>query len=116
MLFSRKNSMIEGRYEKLGRFDAEFISQVLNILPLSLTEKEEYRIRFLKEFGDYSVRGRKKGEPVNEGCVRELEEIAGFDILNPEITARWLKEHQHTKYQKNNVKRERDSFYKIINK
>jgi len=106
--------MAEGRYRKLGRFDAQFLEQLLRILPLSEGGKRYYREAFLDEFRNYSDKGRKKGEPENEGCVRELEEIEHFDILNPRVMAKWLKEHQHTKYLKPNVRRERDSFFEQL--
>ena len=106
--------MKEGRYQRLGRFDAEYMTQFLDILKKAGYSDEyvqEYKKIFLEEFKIYSDKGRKKGEPENEGCIRELEDIANMDILNPLIMAKWLKEHQHTKYQKENVRRERTAFF-----
>lgn len=105
--------MGEGRYSKLGRFDASVINQIIDLLPQEI-DKEEYKIVFLKELRNYSDKGRKKGEPENEGCVRELEYMTRIDITNPKDLARWLKEHQHTKYQKDNVRRERKMFFKFF--
>jgi len=104
-----KEKIKEGRYNKLGRFDAEFFEQFIEILPSDI--RGEYRKLFLEEIEKYSDKGRRKGEPENEGCIRELENIEKMDIFNPEIVGKWIKEHQHTKYQKENVKRERTSFF-----
>jgi hypothetical protein len=100
-----------GRYAKLGISDAEIVKGIIDLLPLSDSERIEYKIQFLGEFNNYSDKKRKVGEPENEGCIRELENIAKIDIHNPKHLAKWLKEHQHTKYQKNNVGRERKSFF-----
>lgn len=102
--------MKETRYGKLGRLDALVINQILNVLYLDEISMLNYKKVFLDEFNDYSDVGKKKGEPTNEGCVWELKDLKEIDIRNPRELAKWLKEHQHTKYQKQNVKRERLSF------
>ena len=102
--------MSETRYGKLGRFDAELINKIVNLLYLDEISRRNYKNAFLDEFNKYSNVGRKKWEPLNEGCVWELKEVSVIDIRNPREVARWLKEHQHTKYQKQNVERERKSF------
>jgi len=102
--------MKETRYGKLGRLDASFVNQIINFLYSDESSRQNYKKVFLDEFNNYSDIGRKKGEPVNKGCVWELEDLVDIDIWNPREFAKWLKEHQHTKYQKRNVKRERESF------
>lgn len=106
--------MIKGRFEKLGRFDACLVNSIIELLP-SYIDKKLYRENFFEEFNNYSDKGRKRGEPENEGCVRELENIEEIDIENPVHLAKWLKEHLQTKYQKRNARNERDSFLRNFN-
>ena len=61
--------MEETRYGKLGRLDALIINQIIGLLYSDETSKIKYKKSFLNEFNDYLDRGKKKGEPVNEGCV-----------------------------------------------
>jgi hypothetical protein len=100
--------MGETRAGKYGRFEAAVLNYIIITLPSS--ERETYLSRFLREFEKYSDVPRKKGEPRNEGCVHELEGLECLDVLNPEQLARWFKEGQHLKYQKDTVRRERASF------
>ena len=88
----------------------QVLKQVIELLPPEIN-RNQYRRRFLKEFKRYSDTGRKKGEPRSAGCVWELEGLEHFDIRNPETVARWFKEHQQTHYQKDNTRRQRDSFF-----
>jgi len=106
--------MDEGRYAKLGRFNAEFLMQVIELLPPEIDRRDYLKV-FLEEFESYSDKGRKRGEPENEGCVRELDGLEHMNILDPRSFARWLKEHDHTKYQKSNVGREREAFSRTLN-
>lgn len=101
--------MRETRFGKVGRFEA----QLFSTLVLSTVEEDKrmnYLSRFLIEFSRYSDLPRKKGTPINEGCVLELEGLDHLDPSCPEQVARLIKERLHTKYLKPNAKRERLAF------
>ncbi|MFH1711479.1 MAG: hypothetical protein ABH840_04165 [Nanoarchaeota archaeon] len=93
---------METRAGKYGRFLAGFI---LNYI----SEREDYKERFLKEFRKYSDKQRKRGEPRNSGCVFELDGLDDFDG-SPESLAKLLKEGIHLMYQKQTGRRCRKSF------
>jgi len=99
---------METRAGKYGRFGVSVLKYVIGTLPVS--KREDYLIRFVRGYKQYSDMPRKKGSPRNEGCVYELDELEELDVLNPEEFARWFKEGQHLKYQKGTVRNERSSF------
>jgi hypothetical protein len=83
-----------------------FLAQLTNYLLLSLSNKrEDYREKFIDELKKYSFAPRKKGNPMNEGCIRELEDISCLDLNNPEHLAKLLKEGLHLMYQKETSKK-----------
>ena len=100
--------LMETRAGKYGRFGSDVLKYVIGTLPVSY--REEYLSRFLQEFENYSDMPHKKGTPVNEGCVRELDGLDDLDVPNPEEFARWFKEGQHINYQKNTSRNEREGF------
>jgi hypothetical protein len=100
--------MRESRAAKYGRLGAVVLRYVVRTIPVS--DRKEYLERFVKEFESYSDIPRRKGEPKNEGCVMELDGLDDLDIRNPEEFARWFKEGQHLKYQKNTARNERQGF------
>ena len=100
--------MGETRSGKYGRWGAILFEYILQTIPVD--QREDYRERFLVEFGRYSDKLRRRGEPRNEGCVLELEDIDEFDVTCPEHLARWFKEGQHLKYLKPTARREREGF------
>jgi len=97
----------EGRSEKLGRVLAEYLRR--NRPPM-----QGYIVRFLEEFANYSDEPRKKGDPVNSGCVHELEGLEGIAANSPEDLARAIKEIAHLMYNKQTAKRFRESFTKYF--
>ncbi len=90
--------MEEGRGAKYGRFLAGWVRHTINTIPEP--RREEYKERFIAELKKYSFEPRKKGEPMNSGCVRELDMYDDLDVEDPECLARTLKEGRHLNYQK----------------
>lgn len=88
--------MRENRAQKYGRNRANEIKRVI----ASMQDSTEYREQFVKELKRYSFKPRKAGEPKNEGCREELEEIDTINIENPVQYARLVKEELHLLYQK----------------
>ena len=99
---------METRFGKLGRLEAEWFCKMISSL-LGFNESRKYMTKFLEELGNYSEVPKKKGAPINEGCVRELYEIKEADN-SPGTYARIVKERWHTKYQKQNTSRERVAY------
>jgi len=81
---------METRAGKYGRFGAVVLRYIIGTL--SVSEREDYLLRFVREFERYSDMPRKKCEPRNDGCVMELDGLDELDVLNPEELARWFKE------------------------
>lgn len=104
--------MGEGRFVKLGRFEAQLVCFVID--SISEVARRNYVTEFLREVEKYSVLPRKEGTPLNEGCVNELDGLENLNVYSPIELARLVKERLHTKYQKQSSKRERDSFLKYI--
>ena len=90
--------MRETRAGKYGRNLAVWVNFTIEKLPEA--EREDYRARFLAELDEYSFMPRKKGEPRNAGCVRELEGIICVHIPDPEHLAKLVKEGFHFHYNK----------------
>jgi len=86
--------MQESRAAKYGRNFAIWINY-------TISDKN----RFVLELKNYSFEPRKKGQPLNHGCVRELEGIDKIDMENPEDLARLVKEGIHLMYQKDTASR-----------
>ena len=103
---------MEARTVRYARFLAEFYSCFFELID---PENKEYKKRFLLELRNYSDVPRKRGEPRNEGCVRELEGIE-FDATNPEHAAKLLKEGLHLMYQKQTSKRVLDCLIENLNR
>jgi len=101
----------EGRFTKLGRFEAELLCFAIS---KTIEKKEEYISRFIKELSTYSEKPKKKGEGINSGCVWELNGLKTLNFYNPEEVARVVKERLHTKYQKHSSKNEKESFLRQI--
>lgn len=95
--------MKKGRAQKYGESLALLLNRVIDTIPES--ERQEYRTLFLKELDSYSFETRRKGDPINEGCIHELAGIVNFDINNPEHLARLIKEGAHFMYNKYTSKR-----------
>jgi len=100
--------MSESRFSRLGRYEAHLVYAF--ILQISETERANYVVAFFQEVKRYSDVPRRKGEPKNVGCVWELNDLDDFDLMNPGHLAKLVKEIWHTKYQKQNAKRERTAF------
>jgi len=100
---------METRAGKYGRLGVAVLRYIVGTLPA--TVRRGYLVRFLREYMEYSDMPRKRGEPRNAGCVRELDGIDELDVLNPEHFARWFKEGQHLDYQKNTSGNERRGFF-----
>lgn len=88
----------ETRAGKYGRNLAIWINRTIKGIPEE--QREEYRTRFLRELGSYSLTPRRNGQPSNDGCVHELSDLAEVNISNPEYLARLVKEGVHLMYQK----------------
>ena len=93
--------MKETRGARYGRALARFIHYSIENSDLPIGYEE----RLVKEIRKYSLESRKKGEPSNSGCVRELEGIQELDFENPEHLAGLVKEGIHLMYQKQTAKR-----------
>ena len=90
--------MEETRAKKYGRNLATWINYTINTIPE--LQRGNYRKRFIWELRKYSFEHRKKGEPINDGCVRELEGIEEIDPICPKELAKLVKESIHLMYQK----------------
>lgn len=95
--------MKKGRAQKYGESLALFLNYFIDTIPQS--KRQDYRILFLDELAKYSFEARRKGDPINQGCVRELDDIENFDVKNPEHLAKLIKESIHLMYQKGTSKR-----------
>lgn len=104
--------MGEGRFVKLGRFEAQLVCFVID--SISEVVRRDYTVEFLREVERYSILPRKEGTPINEGCVNELDGLENLNVYSPRELARLVKERLHTKYQKQSSKRERDSLLSYI--
>ncbi len=93
--------MNETRGGKYGRFLAGWVIYTIGTMP----DSDAYRERFLAELGKYSFKTRKQGEPINLGCVRELDDLANLNVESPEELARTVKEGIHLMYQKSTAAR-----------
>jgi hypothetical protein len=90
--------MGETRPGKYGRNLAIWVNYTISAIPKSC--RAEYRSRFLAELKNYSFAPRRKGTPINSGCIYELESIVACDVTNPEDLAKLVKEGIHLLYQK----------------
>ncbi|MDD5133748.1 MAG: hypothetical protein PHD81_00020 [Candidatus Nanoarchaeia archaeon] len=95
--------MIETRAERYGRNLGIQIEYVISTLPKN--QRENYKTKFLKEVKNYSFKSRKKGQPKNEGCVKELDDLENIDVKTPEDLAKLVKEGFHLMYQKGTSER-----------
>jgi len=99
---------METRAGKYGRFGVAILKRIVGTV--SESERRGYLERFYVEYRHYSNLSKKVDEPVNEGCVRELDGLDELDVDSPEQLARWFKEGLHLKYQKNTSRNERKGF------
>lgn len=90
--------MKETRAGRYGKNLAIWIDYTIETIPEDL--REVYRARFLEELGTYSLKPRKNGQPLNEGCIHELSDLVNVDLSGPEDFARLVKEGVHLMYQK----------------
>jgi len=95
--------MEETRATKYGRFLAKMLNQFMHAIPTEY--RWEYKTKFIQELKNYSFETRRKGSPINSGCVKELEQFGEYEHKNPELTARIIKEGIHLMYQKSTAKR-----------
>jgi hypothetical protein len=84
-----------GRY---GKNIGVWIDYTINTLPEK--QRRAYAKKFIEELKTYSTTPRKKGEPMNDGCVHELSDLSCVDVTNPEDLAKLVKENLHMMYQK----------------
>jgi len=107
-----------GRFRTLGTIEAKIINQTVNYLFVDEEKRRQYRVTLVKELKKYSLKEKKKGQPENEGCVRELEgfDIDGFSISDPVQYAMAIRERLHTKYLKQNTGREMEALISEIQK
>ena len=99
----------EGRGETFGRHMADVVEQQLELLPYSRKDKKLYLEILISELEKYSFKPRKVGEPVNDGCVWELDRREPTDIWDPVSYAVYLREDRHLGYQKETSKRIMDA-------
>jgi len=90
--------MVETRAARYGRNLGIWIDATINTFPDS--ERQDYRTKLIQEIESYSFKPKRKDEPPNSGCVRELEEIVNCNIQNPEHLGKLVKEGIHLMYQK----------------
>jgi len=104
--------MSETRAGKYGRHLGSLVEFVVDSQPPEI--REQYRDEFLAELENYSFTPRKKGEPVNEGCIHELKEVEVFDVNDPVHLALLAKETLHLMYQKQTSARVYESFIRSL--
>jgi hypothetical protein len=97
--------MREGRGKTLGRHWAEVIGQTIELLPYSRKKKRDYLDILILGLEEYSFEPRRVGEPVNSGCVMELEDDSCTNIMDPSDYAKFIRENLHVKYQKETSRR-----------
>lgn len=95
--------MKEGRAAKYGRFYAALVDYTIQTIPEP--KREGYRSRLVQELERFSFKPRRKGEPINEGCRWELEDMVECDIENPEHLGRLIKEGVHLMYVKDTARK-----------
>lgn len=95
--------MKKGRAQKYGESLAFLLKYVIDTIPQS--DRINYTILFFNELNKYSFENRCKGHPINEGCIREIDDIDQFNVKNPEHLAKLIKESIHLMYQKGTSKR-----------
>lgn len=90
-----------------------WVNYTIQTLPKN--KRKEYKLRFINELKNYSFKTRQQGEPRNEGCVLELEDIVDtFDVKNPEHLARAIKETLHLFYNKSTAKTIMNSLLEML--
>ena len=95
----------ETRGGEYGRNLALFVDYTIRTIAQSERDRRAYRERFVAELKKFSFETRKKGAPVNSGCVRELDGIDEVDVRNPKQLARLIKEGIHLMYQKGTARK-----------
>lgn len=98
----------ESRGKKYGRNYSVLVNYIFESIPED--KRDEYKKDFFKEFGNLSLEKRKKGDPVNSGCVHELDGLETIDLNDPLDLAKLVKESIHLMYQKDTAKRVLDGF------
>lgn len=105
--------MIESRAGKYGRFLSEWIGYTINRIPEE--QRKAYKTSFLREFRKYSFEGKRRKEPPNKGCTRELQKLTNPDISDPVQLARLVKEGLNLMYQKQTARRVYDAMIAELN-
>jgi hypothetical protein len=95
----------ETRGGKYGRNLALLVNYTIRTVTQSEKDRQAYRERFVAELKRFSFETRKKGAPVNSGCVRELDGMEEIDMRDPEQLAKLIKEGIHLMYQKGTAKK-----------
>lgn len=101
------------RQRKYGSCLGLWVYYTIQTLPKN--KRKRYKSKFIKELKNYSFKTRRKGEPRNEGCVLELEDIIDtFEVKNPEHLARLVKETLHIFYNKSTAETIMNSLLEML--
>ena len=99
--------MAESRGAKYGRNLALWVRHTIDTVPED--ERDSYRSRLIEELRRYSFQTRKKGQPLNKGCVYELAGMDDIDVEDPCDLGKLIKEGVHLMYQKSTAAKVLDS-------
>ena len=61
--------------------------------------REDYRKKFIEELRIYPLKGKKRDQPTNSGCIHELSDMDELDVEDPVSLAKLVKEGIHLMYQ-----------------
>jgi hypothetical protein len=104
--------MIETRAEKYGRNLAYMVEGASHKIPSN--SREDYFRTISKKVRRYSLRPRKEGEPVHEGCRHSMEGIDAVRTDNPREVAAFVGECFDMTYNKQRATAMKKSFLRAI--